>query len=108
MRGRPYQGERRSMPIASWPEQDRLAWEDALRSRDLFDRPNIAGAWAMKRRRIVGQSYGYWLMWLAQTSRLDPKLPAAERVSMLLVGEFIEHLRQRLAPADRPPLGGPI
>jgi integrase len=100
MRGRPYQGERRSMPIASWPERDRLAWEDALRPRDLFEPPSVAAGWSMKRKGIVGSSYGYWLEWLAQTNRLDPQRPAAERVSIPLLGEFIDHLRQRVSPAS--------
>ena len=100
MKGRRYLGERRSMPLSSWPEQDRLAWEEALRPGDLFDQPSIAADWSPARRRIVVQAYGYWLMWLPQRDILDPNRHAGDRVSTILIAEFVNDLNQRVAPAS--------
>jgi integrase len=100
MKGRRYLGERRSMPLSSWPEQDRLAWEEALRPGDLFDQPSIAADWSPARRRIVVQAYGYWLMWLSQRDILDPNRHAGDRVSRILFAEFVDDLKQRVAPAS--------
>lgn len=100
MRGRPYRGERRILPVPSWPEQDRLAWDEALRPGDLFDQPSIAADWSPARRRIVVQSYGYWLMWLGQRNLLDPNRHAGDRISTILFAEFVNDLKQRVASAS--------
>jgi integrase/recombinase XerD len=100
MKGRRYLGERRSMPLSSWPEQDRLAWEEALRPGDLFDQPSVAADWSPARRRIVVQAYGYWLMWLSQRDILDPNRHAGDRISTILIAEFVNDLNQRVAPAS--------
>jgi integrase len=88
------------MPVSAWPEQDRLAWEEALRPGDLFDQPSIAADWSPARQRIVVQGYGYWLMWLAQRKLLDPNRYPGDRVSTILFAEFVNDLKQRVAPAS--------
>jgi integrase len=85
------------MPRCDWPEADQKAWELALKPGDLFDDPKIAPTWSWGRRRIVVQSYGYWL---AEQDLLDPDRPAGDRVTTLLFARFVDHLKGRVSSAS--------
>jgi hypothetical protein len=42
---------RRCLPMASWPERDRLAWEAGTRCADLFDERNAGADWSLSSRQ---------------------------------------------------------
>jgi hypothetical protein len=64
--------ERRCIPPAEWPIQDRLAWERALSPGSALDEPGRAAHWRASSRRKVASAYGRWLGWLQRAGLCDP------------------------------------
>lgn len=71
--------DRRCLPIAAWPEQDRLAWEARTRRADLFEQTGAGADWSPHSRAKTARGYGRWLCWLRQTGLYDPALTAGAR-----------------------------
>jgi len=90
--------ERRCLPIAAWPERERLAWEAGTRRADLFE-PKGAGAdWSPRSRAKTARGYGRWLCWLEQKGLLDPALTPGARVTKPLVADYVAMLSMSCAP----------
>lgn len=86
------------LPIAEWPETDRIRWEDARRPMRFDKRARIASGWSERRCRIVCQGYGQWLAWLLARGILDPATSPEARVSPSLIEAFVRQLQERVAP----------
>lgn len=88
------------MPLADWPERDRLLWEEAQRPGNLFEDSSPAGDWSKARREIVEDAYGRWLAWLERRDALDPLSRPGERVTPDVLSDYVSSLRERLAPVS--------
>jgi len=81
----------RHLPSAQWPEQDRQAWEVAMRPAGLFDDAGAVAHWRASTRAHVARHYGYWLTYCRQTNiALDA--PIAARVTPGHVQGYLAHL----------------
>lgn len=88
------------MPLANWPERDRLLWEEARLPGDLFGNSSPAGDWSEARCKIMEDAYGRYLAWLERRGTLDSSSRPGERVTPDLVSDYVSHLRERLAPVS--------
>jgi integrase/recombinase XerD len=90
--------ERRCLPIASWPEGDRLAWEAGTRSTGLFEEKNAGADWSLRSRQKTARGYGRWLCWMMEKGLLDPTLAPGARVTRPLVADYVATLSISCAP----------
>jgi len=90
--------ERRCLPIAAWPEQDRLAWEAGTRPADLFEQKGAGADWSPRSRAKTARGYGRWLHWLMHKNLFDPTLAPGARVTKLLVADYVKTLSASCAP----------
>jgi hypothetical protein len=67
--------ERRSMPVAEWPEADREAWQAALTPGDLLDEGGIRARYAPETNRKLAKNYGSWLTRLSRRDCLTTRRP---------------------------------
>jgi hypothetical protein len=81
--------ERRCLPIAAWPEQDRLAWEAGTRRADLFEQKGAGAGWSLRSQAKTARGYGRWICWLMQKDLLDPTLAPGSRVTRALVTDYV-------------------
>jgi integrase len=86
------------LPLAAWPEADRIAWEDLFRKGDLLDGQGAAVHWAEATRRTNRKHYARWLGWLAANDLLDVDVPPWRRVIPARVEAYARSLIDRLAP----------
>jgi len=69
------------LPLAAWPEADRIAWSDLFRKGDLLDGQGAAVHWAEATRRTNRKHYARWLGWLAANDLMPVNLAPWERVT---------------------------
>jgi integrase len=86
------------LPLAAWPEADRIAWSDLFRIGDLLDGQGAAVHWAEATRRTNAKHYARWLGWLAANDLLDVDVPPWRRVIPARVKAYARSLINRLAP----------
>jgi integrase/recombinase XerD len=92
--GRGKAPERACLPIARWPETDRLLWRAACAPADLLSED--AGSRSDRRpisNRKVEKGYGRWLTFLSYVGCQRLAEPAAARVTPERVKEYVEHLK---------------
>ncbi len=81
--------------LEEWPVTDRQAWEVALLPEDPFDASiGYAMRWAPPTRKLVEDSYGYWLGWLQDLGRLDATEGPADRVTLERIRDYLADLRR--------------
>jgi hypothetical protein len=90
--------ETRCLPIAAWPERDRLAWEAGTRRTSLFEQMNAGSAWSPRSRSKTSRGYGRWLCWLIEKRLFDPALAPGARVTRPLVADYVAALSASCAP----------
>jgi hypothetical protein len=90
--------ERRCLPIAAWPEQDRLAWEVGTRHTNLFEPKGAGAEWSLSSKRKTAAGYGRWLYWLREKDLFDPTLAPGARVTKPLVADYVAMLSASCAP----------
>ena len=86
---------RRCLPLAEWPEPDRVAWAAAHHRGGLLDDDGLAASWAPATSAIIAGGYGRFLSFLAQTGDLDPHAIPSNRVSRARVEAYVAELRER-------------
>jgi integrase/recombinase XerD len=90
--------QRRCLPIDSWPEGDRLAWEAGTRRVGLFEEKKAGADWSLRSRQKTARGYGRWLCWMMEKRLLDPTLPPGARVTKPVVAEYVATLSASCAP----------
>lgn len=85
---------------AGWPAIDRQFWERALVPGDLLDEPNYASTIRPATLKSIVVGYRRWLVFLAETDRLDPTSTPADRVTPANLGAYFQHLRQNQSNAS--------
>lgn len=93
----PYEDpRRRCLPVAFWPEQDRLAWEAAMAPGDVLDGTVGAGFhWRSETREKYRKGYGRWLTFLIGIGKLWPDQLPADRVTVENVQTYIAELQSQ-------------
>jgi site-specific recombinase XerD len=86
------------MPFAEWPQHDRVAWLVALEPAGFLEAGGVAAEWSEGGRRMVVDSYGRWLTWLARTEQLDRSARPEDRVTRERVAAYAEALLVGNAP----------
>src|ERR1700726_2644567 len=89
-------GKPRSLPIAEWPQADRLGWEQACRPAQRLQRGGAASHLARVSQADIANRYGLYLDYLQRNGRLDPALGAVSLVNTDNVTEFIAELNARV------------
>jgi integrase/recombinase XerD len=90
--------ERRCLPIAAWPEQDRLSWERGTRPAGLFEQKGAGADWSPRSRAKTARGYGRWLCFLEQKGLLDRTLAPGARVTKPLIADYVAMLSATCAP----------
>jgi integrase/recombinase XerD len=90
--------DRGCLPIAAWPEHDRLAWEAGTRRAGLFEESGAGADWSPHSRTKTARGYGRWLGWLKQKDLFDPSVAREARVTKPLVAEYVAVLSSSCAP----------
>ena len=80
--------DRRGMPVAEWPDEDRETWQAALTPGDILDEGGIRARYAPETNRKLAKNYGRWLTWLSRRGLLD-HTPPAERITPERVTAFV-------------------
>ena len=87
--------EIRSVPVADWPEPDRLRWEEACRPGERLKRGGAAAHLKPVTRDDLARRYGYFLHFLKRTGRsVSGGLPA-DQVTSENVAAYISELHGR-------------
>lgn len=89
---------RRHLPLAHWPEADRLAWSAATFRGDMLDVQGRLAVQAPRTLENYRSAYGRWLTFLERRGALDTTLQPAARATPSLMVEFVEELRTQVAP----------
>jgi integrase/recombinase XerD len=89
---------RRCLPIRSWPDPDRRAWDAAMRQGDILEPGGDGASWAFHSQRKIAKGYGRWLTWLDTQGLLDHALSPTARVAPDRVREYVVELRLINAP----------
>lgn len=89
-------GNPRSLPIAEWPEADRLGWMEALRPAQRLKRGGSASHLAPVSQTDIANRYGLYLDYLRRNGRLDMAGTAATLVTPDSVQGFIDELQARV------------
>jgi integrase/recombinase XerD len=90
--------DRRCLPLAAWPERDRLGWEAGTRRAVLFEQKGAGADWSLHSRAKTARGYGHWLHWLMQKDQLDPTLTPGARVTKPLIADYVATLSATCAP----------
>ena len=90
--------ERRCLPIAAWPERDRLGWEAGTCRAGPFEKSSAGSDWSPHSRNKTARGYGRWLCWLRQKRLFDPTLTPGARVTRPLVADYVATLSSSCAP----------
>jgi integrase/recombinase XerD len=86
--------ERRPLPLAQWPQADRLGWEAAQQPLDPFDSSvGLASRWAPSTRELIQTGYGYWLAWLLRSGQLVECEGPAERPSKPRLRDYLSAVK---------------
>lgn len=89
-------GKPRSLPIAEWPEVDRLRWTEALRPAQRLNRGGAASHLAPVSQTDIANGYGLYLDYLQRCGQLDPSGNATTLVTADCVQGFIAELQARV------------
>ena len=87
------------LPLAQWPEADRLAWVANTERGRRHRRPKRADRYADPSLQKFRKGYGRWLGFLKHQGWLDPALPAAQRVTLERLDAYFVTL-QAIGNAD--------
>lgn len=86
------------LPLAQWPEPDRLAWQRAITPLDYFDTLAPAGHWSTKTKYQAEAAYGRWLAFLHMNEPDALLLSPAVRDNPARLHRYVEALTHRLRP----------
>jgi len=86
--------------VQGWPEIDRERWRAAQEPAGFLEADKPASRWGPARRRIVEQAYGQWLSFLDSNGALEPSCTPGHRATDARLSEFVNELRDRVAPVS--------
>jgi hypothetical protein len=82
------------LPFTDWPIEDRLRWEAAFRSGDLFDENGAGARLAAATRQLRLESYGRFLGFLSVKHPKHMALPPEERIDRRIAAEYVAWRRR--------------
>ena len=80
------------MPLAEWPDDDRAAWEGAIRIAGPLDDPRLAAHWSPKTRHTTISAYGRYLTFLDLNGWLFPGERVQDRVPFDWLKAYIDEI----------------
>ena len=86
--------------VQGWPEIDRERWRAAQEPAGFLEADKPASRWGPARRCIVEQAYGQWLSFLDSNGALEPSCTPGHRATDARLSEFVNELRDRVAPVS--------
>ena len=86
----------RSLPVAEWPEADRLAWEAACPPGSRLKPGGAAAYLAPVSREDFARRYGAFLGFLQRSNRLDLGAAAATQVTPADVQSYMGEIQARV------------
>lgn len=89
--------ERRCLPIAAWPEQDRLAWEAGSQAADLFE-PKGAGANWSPRSRVDRPRLRSLVALVGAEESPQPNTNARRPGDQMVIADYVAMLSATCAP----------
>jgi hypothetical protein len=87
----------RSLPLAQWPEADRLVWAAACRPAERLKRGGAASHMREITRRDLARRYGYFLDYVQRSEGLAGHVEAAAHVTPDRVEGFLAELQARVS-----------
>ncbi len=94
--GRGKTDPRRSLPLATWPPEDRARWQRVKEKHGLFDRLAILHSLETPTVRGLEQSVGRFLAYLLHVRALMPAASIGTLLSPELVNDYAGFMRERL------------
>ena len=84
---------RRCLTVDEWPEVDRMAWDQAMRTGSLLsERTSFAARWRPATRHKNRRGYGRWLTFCINSGRGIDGAPA-DRVTFEAIEEYLKELQ---------------
>jgi integrase/recombinase XerD len=90
---------RKCLPIAAWPQLDRVLWQRATSGRRRLLDLSVAATWRPRTIATVAEAYGYALAWLEVSGLLDPTMAPELRWPSDRVEAYANDLLVRVRPA---------
>lgn len=90
-----------SLPIAQWPQADRLAWIAACVPRERLRAGGAASRLKVLTREDLARRYGYLLQHLNERGRLDPDGAAASHVTPAAIASLLDATVSVWSPVTR-------
>jgi integrase/recombinase XerD len=90
--------DRRSLPVADWPSEDRGLLDRACRAGGLFDDAGAALRWAPATLRRCRWAYGRWLTHLHHHAPETLCLPPTDRLTTERLAKFVARLETQVSP----------
>tara|TARA_R110000787_G_scaffold262422_9_gene368019 strand:+ start:13294 stop:14361 length:1068 start_codon:yes stop_codon:yes gene_type:complete len=92
--------QRRIISLPGWPQPDRLSWERAIATGDIFDGQGTAAHWAPASRQVTMLGYGRWIGYLLSLNEANIlALAPDERVTPERVDAYIRDISPTLQPS---------
>lgn len=85
------------LAMDEWPDEDRVAWERATASADVFDTIAVAARWRQKSRDQARYAYGRWLAHLHHHDPGALACPATARVTPSRLQDYVTRLEKRIS-----------
>jgi site-specific recombinase XerD len=89
--------EYRSLPVAEWPEADRIAWQEARRPGIRLQPGGSASHFAEASLKDFANRYGAYLGFLQRSGKLNLKAPASTQVTRSSVKTYVAELKARVS-----------
>jgi integrase len=85
------------LPLSDWPRADRKTWTAAQQAAGMFDDGGVASHLSAQTRVDLTRRYAYFLFFLANHGRLDPRGPAAASVIPENIMDYVRYLEPRVS-----------
>jgi hypothetical protein len=87
-----------SLPLARWPEEDRLTWEAAIKKPSFMEQSGLAAGWADATRATNIHSYGRWLAYLEGVHPQASQRGLSDRCTKHPLEGYLQQLAATTAP----------
>jgi len=87
----------KALPLSHWPKADREGWTGAQQTAGVLDDGGVASHLSAQTREDLTRRYSYFLSFLLNQEKLDPRGPAAGSVTPQNIIGYVEFLEPRVS-----------